>query len=309
MDNLEKQLIWLNEKIIPLEEANINLMTTTAQYGINVFEGVRCYYNREQKQLYAFRLAEHLERLFNSAKILRFELNESFTSNYAEDSMKDVIKANDYKEDIYVKIGLYLSGKGSWSSSSPIGFFIYPFPKGRVYSDKIGLESCIVSWERIGESNIPPRMKAGANYLNSRLGQLEANRNGYDSAIFLNRNGHIAEGSGACLFMVRKGKLITPSVTGSILESITRQTIIDIAISEMNMSVDEREVDRTELYIADEIFFVGTSVEIIPIISVDKILINHGNVGHITNRLKELYFKIAKGTENKFKKWLTEIPL
>lgn len=307
MDAKAKRLIWFKGEVVPSEEAKINIMTTTAQYGINVFEGIRCYYNEELKNLYCFRLDEHLERLFNSSKLLRFELNSNITKKYIINNTKEIIKANNYLEDIYVKIGLFLDGEGSWSALAPISLFILPFPKGRVYSDKPGINCCVASWERISESVIPPRIKAGANYINSRFALLEATMNGYDSAIFLNRNGTIAEGPGACIFIVRKGKLITPPVTASILESITRQSIIQIAKSKLNMDVDEREIGRTELYIADEIFLVGTAVEILPILSVDNFIINNNKVGEITNNLKKIYFKIVRGKNKSYYNWLTEI--
>ncbi len=301
------KLIWFKGEIIPQAEAKINIMTTTAQYGINVFEGVRCYYSAFKKQLYAFRLNDHLERLYNSAKLLRFQLG----NNHAYDNMlsyiKEIICANNYREDIYIKIGFFLDGEGSWSGIGPISAFILPMPKGRMFEDKTGVNCCVVSWGRINETAIPPRIKAGANYINSRFAHHEAIRNNYDMAIFMGVNGKIAEGTGACIFMVKKGKLITPSVTNSILESITRETIIEIAKKEMNMIVEEREIDRTELYLSDELFFTGTTVEILPIVSVDKIKINDGTVGKTTKNLKKLFFQTALCKMEKYKDWLTPI--
>lgn len=300
-------MVWFKGEVIPFEDAKINIMTTTAQYGINVFEGIRCYFNEKTSNLYSFRLEEHLERLFNSSKLLRFKLDKEVTPEYIKMNLINVIKTNNYKEDIYVKIGLFLDGEGSWSNLSPVSLFIIPYPKGRVYADKKGINCCISSWERLNESVIPPRIKAGANYLNSRLAQLEAAINGYDSAIFLNRNYKVAEGPGACIFIIRKDKLITPSITSSILESITRDSIIKLAKSEFNIEIEEREVDRSELYIADEIFIVGTSVEIIPILSIDKISVSNYRVGEITKNLTKIYFDVVRGNIEKYSKWLTRI--
>mgnify|MGYP001003575605 CR=1 FL=1 len=307
MDNRLNRLIWFKGEIIPLDEAKINIMTTTAQYGINVFEGIRCYYNKEQNKLYSFRLNDHIERLFQSAKLLRFSLDDGITKDYIFDNLTNIVKANNYQEDIYVKINMFLDGEGSWSSLSPIGLVIYSYPKGRVYTNKPGITCCVSSWERISEFVIPPRIKAGANYINSRFALLEATMNGYDSSIILNRNGKVAEGPGACLFIVRNGKLITPLITASILESITRQSILQIAKSELGIEVEERDIDRTELYISDEIFFVGTSVEVLPILCIDHYEINEGKVGNITKELRELYFKIVRGKQNHYNNWLTEI--
>ena len=307
MDNKSKRLIWFKGEIVPLDEAKINIMNTSAQYGINVFEGIRCYNNEEENSLYAFRLSDHINRLFQSSKLIKFQIDNKISKEYIIYNLRNVIKANKYNEDLYVKICMFLDEEGSWSSLSPIGIVIYPYPKGRVYSDKTGINCCISSWERISEFDIPPRIKAGANYINSRFALLEATMNGYDSSIFLNRDGKVAEGPGACLFCLRNHKLITPPIIASILESITRDTIIKIAKYELDIEVEEREIDRTELYIADEIFFVGTSVEILPILSVDQYLVNNGEVGSITKALKELYFEIVRGIKPKYNDWLIKI--
>ncbi len=308
MKNRNKdEQIWFKGEIIPYEKAQINIMNATAQYGINVFEGIRCYYNKEDKELYAFKLQEHLKRLLISAKLLRFELQPNITTDYLEKAIKDVIKANNLQEDIYVKIGLFLDFDGSWGASNPIGIYILPFPKGRDFADKEGLECCISSWERINDSAIPPRVKAGANYINSRYALLEAKLNGYDYTILMNRNGKISEGPGACLFMLREGKLITPPVTASILESINRKAIIELAQEELNIQVQERDIDRSELYIAEEAFFVGTSIEIVPILSVDKYILECANSKTITNQLQDLYFKIVRNNYKKYNNWLTAI--
>jgi branched-chain amino acid aminotransferase len=307
MGNLTEGLIWFNGEIIPYENAKINIMNATAQYGINVFEGIRCYYNKEYDQLYAFRLDDHLNRLFQSAKLLKFILNEGMTKEFLINNIINVIKANDYNEDLYIKICMFLDSEGSWSSLSPIGMVIYPYPKGRVYSDKIGINCCISSWGRISEFDIPPRIKAGANYINSRYALLEATMNGYDSSIFLNKDGKVAEGPGACIFCLRNNKLITPPITASILESITRDTIINLAKNELGLIVEEREIDRTELYISDEVFFAGTSIEILPILSVDHYIINNSEVGYLTKALSELYFDIVIGKKHKYNNWLTKL--
>lgn len=306
MKQQTKELIWFNGKIVSLEEATINIMTTTAQYGVNVFEGTRCYYDEITEKLYAFRLKDHIERLFISAKLLKFELESHIDIEYITNAVKNVIKANDYHEDIYVKIGFYLDGIGSWSNKGPVGLFVAAFPKGREFSDKMGITCSVSSWQRISDSLMPPRVKAGANYLNSRYGVIEASMNGYDSTIFLNHKGTIAEGPGACIFIVREGKLITPPLTASILDSITRRSIIDFAKNDLKIEVEIREIDRTELYISDEVFFAGTSVEILPILSVDNFVVGNEE-GEITKELKKLYFNIVRGKKKKYFSWLDEI--
>lgn len=307
MNTTSNKLICFKRDIIPIDDAKINIMTTTAQYGINVFEGVRCYYDEQEAKFFAFRLNEHIERLFNSAKLMRFDLPSYLTREYLVDKTKRIIIANNYNEDLYVKIGLFLDGVGSWSGAGPISEFIISSPKGRVFTDKVGVNCCVVSWGRISELDVPPRIKAGANYINSRFAHLEAVRNNYDLAILMGQNGKIAEGTGACIFIVKNGNVITPPVTNSILESITRDTIISFLKDDLHIKVCEREVDRTELYLSEEMFFAGTSVEILPIVSVDKIAINNYLVGPITKVIMEKYFEIARGNNKKFNDWLTAI--
>jgi branched-chain amino acid aminotransferase len=302
----KERLIWFKGDIMPVSDAKINVLAPTSQFGANVFEGLRGYWNKEEQQLYVFRLNEHTKRLLNSIKMMRFE--EKYTAEFLMDSCKNIIKANDFKQDIAVRQTVFLDGFGSWFATSPIDMFIAPIEKKRLLADdKRGVHCCISSWERISDNSLSPKIKVGANYINSRAGQLEAIRNGYDFTIFLNNKGQVSEGPGSCLFFVREGKLITPPITASILESITRLTIIQIAKEELGIEVEEREVDRTELYIAEEMFLCGTAVEIIPILSIDKITVGNGNEGGITSKLNEAYFNIVRGGSKKYKKWLTPI--
>lgn len=301
-----ERLIWFKGLIVPVSDAKINVLSPTSQFGANVFEGIRAYWNEEENQLYVFRLDEHILRLLNSIKMMRFE--EKYTAEFLIKSCKDIIIANDFKQDIAIRQTVFLDGFGSWFSTSPIEMFIAPIAKERLLSkEKKGVHCCISSWERISDNSLSPKIKVGANYINSRAGQLEALRNNYDFTIFLNNKGQISEAPGSCLFFVRDGKLITPPITASILESITRKTIIQIATQDLGIEVIEREVDRTELYIADEMFLCGTAVEIVPIFSIDRIVLGNGNEGGITNRLKIAYFDIVRGKNKKYNNWLTPV--
>lgn len=306
-DKQHEQLICHNGKIVPVMEASINVMSTTAQYGINVFEGIRCYTSEDNEQLFTFRLNEHLKRLFDSARLLRFDLNENLSTDFLKEQIFKVIQANGYHKDLYVKIGFYLDGNSGWSSNGPVSFYILPTPKGRVFTDKDGLDCCVSSWMRINDLAISPRIKAGANYLNSRMAFMEAKVNGYDYGIFLNHQQKIAEGLGACIFMVRDNKIITPSKTSSILESITRDAIIKIVRDHLSTEVEERDIDRTELYLAEEVFFVGTSVEILPVVSIDRMNVNSRKIGKITKSLIALYMNAARGKDLQYSHWLTSI--
>jgi branched-chain amino acid aminotransferase len=301
-----ERLIWFKGEIMPVSEAKINVLSPTSQFGANVFEGLRAYWNDQENQLYVFRLDEHARRLLNSIKMMRFE--EKYTAEFLINSCKDIIIANDFKQDIAIRQTVFLDGFGSWFATSPIDMFIAPIAKERLLSkEKKGVHCCISSWERISDNSLSPKIKVGANYINSRAGQLEALRNSYDFTIFLNNKGQVSEGPGSCLFFVRDGKLVTPPITASILESITRTTIIQIAKEELGIEVEEREVDRTELYIADEMFLCGTAVEIVPIFSIDRIVIGNGKEGSITTRLNNAYFDIVRGNNKKYNNWLTPV--
>jgi branched-chain amino acid aminotransferase len=291
--------------MVSIENAKINVLSPTSQFGANVFEGLRAYWNTSEKQLYVFRLSEHIDRLQNSIKMIEFEA--AFTNAFLRQSVIDIIQANNFQEDLVCRQTVFLDGFGNWSATGPVEMFIAPMAKGRYYEKSQGIDVCISSWERINEKSLSPKIKMGANYMNSRMGQLEAVRNGYDSAIFLNQEGTVSEGPGSCVFIVKNGMLITPPLTASILDSITRSTIIDIARNDLGLKVIERDVEKGELYIADEVFMCGTAVEIVPVFSVDKIQVGRGVEGGITLNIKNLYLQIVRGKVKKYKKWLTPV--
>ena len=186
--------------------------------------------------------------------------------------------------------------------------FVAPIPRGKTSAEynKKGLHCCVTSWRRISDEMLSPRIKCGANYMNSRVGQREALRNGYDTCIFLNNLGKVSEGPGSCFFMVKDGELVTPALTDSVLESITRDTILNIA-KHNGISVCERSIDRTELYTCDEAFLCGSAMEITPIFSIDRYEIGNGNIGPLTKKLHQCYLDVAQGRNDEFKKWLTPI--
>jgi len=304
--NNNDRLIWLNNEIVPVTEAKINVLAPTSQFGANVFEGIRCYYNESDNQLYGFRLKDHYDRLLESAKLFRIK------HNYSEDDlssyMKDVVRANNYREDIAVRQTIFVDGFGSWFNEEPVGMFIAPIAKSRMAHPLTnGERTCVSSWERISDRVLSPRAKVGANYLNSRLAKLEAKDNGFDSALFLNNLGFVAEGTGSCFFMIKNGKLITPALTDSILNSITRDTIIRIAREELGMEVEERSVNRTEVYLAGEAFFCGSAVEITPIVQIDSYVLGDGRPGEITQELHRQYLDIVTGCNKNYQEWLTPI--
>ncbi|MGD1816177.1 MAG: branched-chain amino acid transaminase [Pleomorphochaeta sp.] len=305
--DIENRFIWLNGKIVPLPEAKINVLSPTSQFGLNVFEGIRCYWNEEHQQLYAFRLDDHFKRLKKSQRLL--ELEDTYDIEDMKKAFIAVIKANEYKEDIAVRQTLFVDGFGSWHSVGPVGMFVTPIPKAKTNPEynKKGLNCCVSSWQRINDNSLSPRIKCGANYINSRMAQREALRNGYDTTILLNKEGKVSEGPGSCLFIVKDGKLITPQITDSILESITRDTIIKIARKELYIEVEERSVDRTELYMSEEAFLCGSAMEITPIFSVDKYKINDSVCGSVTRNIQIKYLDIVTANNNYYANWNTKI--
>lgn len=301
----DDRLLWLDGKIVPLQDATINVLSPTAQFGANVFEGIRCYWSEEDQQLYAFRLPEHYKRLKNSMKM--FRMDDAYSVEVLQQALVDVVRANGFKEDIAVRQTVFIDGFGTWSSKGPVNMFIAPIAKKRSVVGEPLLNCCVSSWTRISDRNMSPRVKVGANYINSRMAQLEALENGYDSALLMNEQGKMAEGPGSCLFMVRDGRLITPPCTASVLESITRETIIELAKSVWGLETQERDIDRTELYICDEAFLCGSAMEVAAIGKVDGYVLGEGKPGALTNRIHALYLQAATGGVGGFEHWLTPI--
>jgi branched-chain amino acid aminotransferase len=303
--DVENRLVWFKGEIVNVNDAKINVLSPTSQFGLNVFEGIPCYWNDETKQLYAFRLDDHYDRLLRSAKLIQIEVP------YSKEDMKkaliDVIRANEYRENLSVRQTLFVDGFGSWGSSEPVGMFVAPIPKGNISKEynKGGLNACISSWRRISDNDLSPRIKCGANYINSRVGQREALRNGYDTCIFLNEFGKISEGPGSCFFMVKNGVLITPQLTDAVLESITRDSAIKLA-KNFGINVVERTIDRTELYSCEEAFLCGSSMGITPIVYLDKYKITEGS-GEITSVIQRAYLDAASGISKEFMNWVTPI--
>lgn len=304
--DIANRKIWFKGEILNVNDAKVNVLSPTSQFGLNVFEGIPCYWNEDEKQLYAFRLDEHYNRLIRSAKLIQID------NPYGKDELKkalvDVVKANEYDENLSVRQTLFVDGFGSWGSDAPVDMFVAPIPRGRTSAEynKKGLHVCVTSWRRISDETLSPRIKCGANYINSRVGQREAIRNSYDTCLFLNEAGKVSEGPGSCFFMVKREELITPLLTESVLESITRDTVIKIAQSK-GYKVVERTIDRTELYTCDEAFLCGSAMEITPVLSVDKYTIGNGDIGTISKELHITYLDVVRGKVEQFKDWVTPI--
>jgi branched-chain amino acid aminotransferase len=293
--------IWMNGKLVSQAEAVLPVNSAAVFYATNVFEGLRAYWNAEQEEVYTFRLAEHFARLRESAKMMRFAIPYSEVDLY--EAVREVLRGNDLREDVHMHLVTYVLGVGV-DATSPTGLYINPKRRGRL-AENTGLRCCITSWARTSDNAIPIRLKCGANYQNGRLATLQAKADGYDAPIFLNRHGTVAEGSGATFFMVRKGRLVTPPMTSDILESITRVTLLENICPDLGIDPVEREIARTELYVADEAFFCGSGYEITPIVSIDGFPLGNGKPGAITLRLLDAYMDIVRGGDKRFTEWRT----
>ena len=296
--------IWLNDELVPESEASLPLNSAAVFYATNVFEGLRAYWNDDDRELYCFRLDEHFARFRESMKMMRFDIDYDDAGLY--EAVRQVLAGNEVREDVHMHMVAYVAGVGL-DATSPTGLYIIPRRRPR-RDDPSGLSCNVSSWSRTSDNAIPIRLKSGSNYQNGRLAILQSKADGYDQPIFLNQQGHVAEGSGATFFMVRKGRLVTPPITADILESITRSTLIDTICPEVfGMGVVEREIDRTELYVADEAFFCGSGYEITPITSVDRFPLGDGKVGPITRRLSRAYLDIVRGVDKRYAEWRTPI--
>ena len=294
--------IWMNGRLLPQEQAVLPVNSAAVFYATNVFEGLRAYWNAADGELYAFRLADHFTRLRESMKMMRF------TVPYNDDDLFEAVRAvltgNELREDVHLHLVAYVLGPGL-EATQPTGLYINPRRRPRVAEGQ-GLACCVSSWQRTSDNAIPIRLKCGANYQNGRLATLQARADGYDQPIFLTREGKVAEGTGATLFVVRKGRLVTPTTSHDILESITRTTLIeDVCPRGLGMEVVEREVDRTELYVAEEAFFCGSGYEITPITSIDRFPVGTGEVGPVTKRISQAYLALVRGQDARHPEWRT----
>lgn len=302
---LEERLIWFKGEMVPIKEAKVMVFSPTSQFGLNVFEGIPCYWNDDKNSLFGFRLIDHFERLKKSAYLLQIEC--PFTTEDMLNALKETINTNEIRESISVRQTLFVDDFGSWGSEGPTNMFVVPTPKKMTSAEynQEGLDVCFTSWRRISDNTLSPRIKCGANYINSRMGQREALRNGYNTCLFLNEFGKIAEGPGSCFMMVKNNTLVTPAFTDSVLESITRDSVIKIARM-LGYKVEERTIDRTETYTADEAFLCGSAMGITPIFSIDRYQIGD-DIGKITKEIKTKYFDIAFGRDTDYSEWVTEL--
>ncbi len=297
------QNIWHNGNLIPWDKANIHVMSHVVHYGSSVFEGIRCY--TQQGSAGVFRLPEHMARLIDSAKIYRMPL--PYTADQLSAAVVDVIEANGVAPCYIRPVAFRGYGEiGVNPLKSPVEVYIANFPWGKYVPGNEGANVCISSWSRLAPNTMPSLAKAGANYMNSQLIRMEAEINGYDEGIALDVNGYLSEGSGENLFLVRGGVLYTTPLANSVLNGITRSSIITLA-KQLGIEVVEQALPREMLYICDEAFFTGTAAEVTHLRSVDRILVGDGTMGPISTALHKAFFDIVNGLAPDRYNWLTPV--
>lgn len=299
-----KEFVYIDGQFTEKENAKISVMSHGFLYGTSVFEGIRAYYNSEENQLYAFRLEEHFERFLKSAKIMHINIEK--TVEELCNITKELLQKNDYKTDVYIRPTAYKSHESvrTHMLNSTDGLIIFSVPLGETLQN--GLKVCVSNWRRTSDNAIPPRAKIGGAYANTALVATDSKLAGCDEAITLSETGYVMEGSTMNLFLVFGDTLVTPSADCGILAGITRNTILEIA-KNRNIKIEERRVQRSELYFADEAFFCGTSAQICYISSIDNRVVGSGNLGNITKLLQNDYFDTVHGKIPQYKKWCRKI--
>lgn len=292
---------------MPFNEANLSIASSPVLYGLSVYTVFNAIWNNKTKQLNIFRLRDHYKRLCNSARIMDFaDFEKSYSYDQFEKLMLELLKINKIEEDVLVRVTIFIDELAAGTKIHGLNnsFSAYVYPMGEILP-RNGINACVSSWTRVADNMIPSRAKVNGQYVNASLMKNEAILNGYDEAIALDSSGHVSEGTVANLFLVRNGKLITPDMATDILEGITRNSIMRLA-DHLGIKHEQRPVDRTELYIANEAFMCGSSAHITPILNIDKRQVGNGKIGPITKQLSEIYKQVQAGGVVEYSDWLTK---
>lgn len=295
--------VWIDGEMVPWDAATVHVTKLGWSTMGAVFEGISAYWNPEHGQLYGLQFAEHYARFLNSMKLMRME--QRFSVDDLVRASVELLRANEVREDVRVRPLAY-HADGTWfgtllDSATSVVISTAPFTSSLGTEPR--LRACVSSWDRISDNQLSPRIKCISNYQNSRMAQIEATLRGYDQPIILNTQGKVTEGPASCIFIVRNGVAITPSLTSGILESITRQSILQFCREVLEIPTQEREIDRTELYIADEVFFCGTGAEVRAVVSVDDYTVGNGEIGPVTVAIESYYHDIVRGRESRYSHW------
>jgi branched-chain amino acid aminotransferase len=302
-----EKIFFLNRKFLPESEAKVSVTTHSFNYGTGVFEGIRAFWNNGKQQLFVLALKEHLMRFKNSCKILKICL--PYSVEELSQIVLEILRVNNYREDVYIRPLAFKSSEkiGVKLIDLEDGLTIFAVPFGSYFENEERVRAIVSSWRRISDNAIPARAKCCGAYINSALSKTEALEAGVDECIVLNENGKVSEASAANIFIVRNGVVATPPVTANILEGITRNIVITLLQKEFGIEVQEREIDRTELYVADEVLITGTACNISSVVEIDKRQIGKGKIGNIGKSLRRVYFEIVRGENSKYSYLLTPV--
>jgi branched-chain amino acid aminotransferase len=302
------RFVWWKGEQVAWEDATVHVTDLAWSAVGGVFEGIRAYWGAEQDELFVFRLREHMERLVRSARLVRLPLEQSVDDLVA--ITVDLLRANQVREDSYIFPFVYM-GDAQAKRFDPTSLKGELLVQTRPMPSHLGTgmtqRARFSTWTRISDTVMPPRVKNISNYRNGQLATHEVRLDGYDAALLLNPQGKVSEAPGACVAFVSRGKLITPDATSGILESITRDALLTMAREDMGLEVVERQVDRTELYTADEVFLCGTAAEITPIVEIDRYAVGHGQIGPVTRELERRLIDIMRGNEPTHAAWRTPV--
>ena len=298
---------YFRGEIVPYSEAKVGVLTHGLNYGTAVFAGVRAYWNEELKQLYVFRAADHFKRLLNSAKVMFMDFDHS-PESLTKLTLK-LLRKEGYRCDIYIRPLAYKADEivGVKLHDLVDEITISALPFDSYVANDTNAHVTFSSWRRLDDNMIPARGKVSGAYANSALIKTDAVMSGFDEALVLTQDGHVSEGSAMNIFMVRDGVLITPNITENILEGITRRTVIELAQQELGVTTIERPIDRTEIYMSEELFMTGTAAQIVAITKVDHRQIGTGKMGPIVTSLRELYQQVVRGNLPKYSHWITPV--
>lgn len=288
----EPKWVTVDGEIIPFADAKVHPLSLGMAYATTVFEGLRAYRHPHDGSYSIFRLDEHIRRLQGGMKVMRFE--RRLEVDEVRDALARLIAANEPDTDVYIRLLVYISGIGLMATRGPVTYMAAASPRAKPKFAESGMQLGVSSWSRLSDNASPPRIKATANYHNARLTQLQAEADGYDGALMLTPAGKVSEAPIACFFMVRGGQLITPGLGSNILESITRDTVIKLYEKETGRPVIQRDVDRSELYFAEEAFLCGTGQEVVPVVGIDRLVVGDGSIGPITRMVQKLYFDVVR---------------
>lgn len=300
----------LDGKIVLFEEARLHILTPAVKYAATAFEGIRAYWNEQRQQLLLFRGREHLARLLQSARLMGMR-GVDYSVDDLLGILLELLRANEVRQDVHIRPSLFVAGDGPLEARGPVSLGIVVVP-GEIVISRTGptekpLRLAVSSWRRIDDNSLSPRIKCAANYQNGRMALIQAQEDGYDGVLLLDASGHVTEEARGCFFMVRRGTPITPPLSNDILESITRETIIQLLDEEHGLEVREQEVDRTEVYVADEVLLCGTGFEVAPVGWVDRFQIGDGAPGLLTCAIRRTLTDVARGANDRHPEWRTAV--